>query len=495
MVNFFVYILLYHTRQSSMMTRNSKFSILLYKIFFTIQAATMTQTIPTSPENLKDAPVSKQQRRKKPIFLLIGLLVVGGIGYAVWRSQPQVSANILQVSGRIEGYETEIGIKRSGRIESIAVREGAAVKKGQELIKLDDTNDQLLQQQLFGTQARVTSAKYDEQQAISDVERVSREIQEINSQINEAKLNLRQSQGDTQGRIEQAQANVAAARATLVQAQAQVKQAAAEVNLAKINRDRYAQLVKEGAVNQQQFDQAQTTLDTAIATLEARQAAVNAERQQLKATSGALTQVKTTGFNPDIRNAQLTALVRKQQQSYAQLKSAQAKVNSARAKVKDAQASNQQILTQIADSKKDLNVVSPLDGVVTARSVEPGAIVSSQTNLLTIVDPKTVYFRGFIPEGDIGKVRLGQTTKIFIDSAPDKPLEGKVIAIDPQASFTPENIYFQKDRVRQVVGIRIKVQNPDSCFNPENPYSESDLPCAKMGMPADAEISLKSERR
>jgi len=455
----------------------------------------MTQTIPTSPENLKDPPVSKQQPSKKPILLLIGALLVVGIGYAVWRSQPQGSVNVLQVSGRIEGYETEIGIKRSGRIESIVVREGAAVKKGQELIKLDNTDDQLLQGQLLGTQARVTSAKYDEQQAISDVEQVAREIQEINSQINEAKLNFRQSQGDTQGRIEQARANVAAARATLVQAQAQVKQAAAEVNLAKINRDRYAQLVKEGAINQQQFDQAQTTLETAIATLEARQAAVNAERQQLSATSGALTQVKTTGLNPEIRNAQLTALVRKQQQSDAQLKSAQAKVNSARAKVKDAQASNQQILTQIADSKKDLNVVSPLDGVVTARSVEPGAIVSSQTNILTIVDPKTVYFRGFIPEGDIGRVRLGQTTKIFIDSAPGKPLEGKVIAIDPQASFTPENIYFQKDRVRQVIGIRIKVQNPDNCFNPENPYTKSDLPCAKMGMPADAAINLNPESR
>ena len=456
----------------------------------------MTQTIPTSPENLKEPPVSKQQPHKKPIPLLIGgVLVVVGIGYAVWRNQPQAPVNVLKVSGRIEGYETEIGIKRSGRIESIVVREGAAVKKGQELIKLDNTDDQLLQGQLLGTQARVTSAKYDEQQAISDVEQVAKETQEINSQINEAKLNFRQSQGDTQGRIEQARANVAAARATLVQAQAQVKQAAAEVNLAKINRDRYTQLVKEGAINQQQFDQAQTTLETAIATLEARVAAVNAERQQLSATSGALTQVKTTGLNPDIRNAQLTALIRKQQQSDAQLKSAQAKVNSARAKVKDAQASNQQILTQIADSKKDLNVVSPLDGVVTARSVEPGAVVSSQTNILTIVDPKTVYFRGFIPEGDIGRVRLGQTTKILIDSAPGKPLEGKVIAIDPQASFTPENIYFQKDRVRQVIGIRIKVQNPDNCFNPENPYTKSDLPCAKMGMPADAEINLNPESR
>jgi len=96
-----------------------------------------------------------------------------------------------------------------------------------------------------------------------------------------------------------------------------------------------------------------------------------------------------------------------------------------------------------------------------------------------------------IPEGDIGKVRLGQTTKIFLDSAPEKPLIGKVISIDPQASFTPENIYFQKDRVRQVIGVRIQVENPQGCFNPENPYQESDLPCAKVGMPADAEIKLQ----
>ncbi len=454
----------------------------------------MTQTAPIPSNNPTDFRISnKQKPRKKPIILLIGgLFVASVIGYGVWRSQPQESTSILKVSGRIEGYETEIGVKRSGRIESIAVREGTAVKKGQKLVKLDNTNDQLLQEQLRGAEARVAVAEYDQRQASADVEQVTREIQAINSQINEAKLNLRQSQGDSQGRIEQAQSNVAVAQAKLVQAQAQVKQAIAEVNLAKINRDRYAQLVKEGAINQQQFDQAQTTLDTAIATLEAQVAAVNAQRQQLSAASGALTQAKTAGFNPDIRNAQLTALVRKQQQSHARLKSARAKVQSARAKVKDAQAAKQQILTQIADSKQDLHVISPLDGVVTARSVEPGAVVSSQTKILTIVDPKTIYFRGFIPEGDIGKVRLGQTTKILIDSARDKPLEGKVIAIDPQASFTPENIYFQKDRVRQVVGIRIQVQNPDGCFNPENPYIESDLPCAKMGMPADAEINLKA---
>ncbi|BDI15619.1 hypothetical protein ANSO36C_14210 [Nostoc cf. commune SO-36] len=63
--------------------------------------------------------------------------------------------------------------------------------------------------------------------------------------------------------------------------------------------------MNDGAVTQQQFDQTQTTFDTAIATLQAREAAVNAASEQLRAT-----QVQSTGFNPGIRNAQLEALRR-----------------------------------------------------------------------------------------------------------------------------------------------------------------------------------------
>jgi HlyD family secretion protein len=163
------------------------------------------------------------------------------------------------------------------------VREGAYVKKGQVLIKLDDNNDQLLREQLRGTEARIVSAQSDKEQVRADVNRVRSEFEQIDSQISEAKLNLQQSQGDTIGRIEQAKANVSAAQAQLLQAQAQTRQAAAEVKLARMNSDRYKQLIKEGAINRQQFDQSQTTLDTAIATLEARQAAVNAAKQQLSA--------------------------------------------------------------------------------------------------------------------------------------------------------------------------------------------------------------------
>ncbi|MEH2172247.1 HlyD family secretion protein [Nostoc sp.] len=453
----------------------------------------MAQTVSKYTESLPAPLEPAKQHRTKAVPLMLAMVTIAGIGYLFWSLQPQPRADILKVSGRIEGYETEIGVKHSGRIESIAVREGAAVKKGQKLIKLDNSNNQLLQGQLQSANAQIASAESDEQQARSDVERVQGEIEEVNSQILEAQLNLQQSQGDTLGQVNQARANTAAAKAQVVQAQAVLKQAAAEVKLAKINRDRYVKLLNDGAVTQQQFDQTQTTFDTAIATLQARQAAVNAASEQLSATQAALTQAQSTGFNPGIRNAQLEALRRKRAQTSAQMKSAWAQVKSAQAKVKVALALKQQLLTQIQDSNKDLNVLSPLDGVVTARSVEPGAVVDSQTNILRVIDPYTIYLRGFIPEGDIGKVRQGQVAKILLDSAPNKPLKGKIIAIDPQASFTPENIYFQKDRVRQVVGIRINVENPASCFNPKQPYTGADLPCAKIGMPADAEILLKGE--
>ena len=52
------------------------------------------------------------------------------------------------------------------------------------------------------------------------------------------------------------------------------------------------------------------------------------------------------------------------------------------------------------------------------------------------------------------------------------------IEIDPQASFTPENIYFRDDRVKQVFGIKILIDNPANY--------------AKPGMPADADIDLSS---
>jgi HlyD family secretion protein len=373
-----------------------------------------------------------------------GVVAIVAIGTAIWYFLSRPIDHDLQVSGRIEGYETDVGAKTGGRVDFIAVREGDAVKQGQLLVRI---NDDEVQAQLRGAAARVAAAQKQAQQA-------QLQVTVIENQMRESQLNVLQSQQDNQGRIYQAQSNVATTEAQLKQTQSQLR-------LAKLDRDRYAQLVKEGAVTQQQFDQSQTNYETALATVESTQKQVDAAR-------GALALAQSSSLNPYIRGAQLSALNQQRKQAYAQLQAAQADI-------KNALAAQQQIQAQISY----LNIASPINGVVTARSVEPGAVVSTGKTVLSLINLNTVYLRGFVPEGDIGRIRVGQSAKVFLDSDPKhkQPLTAKVTAIDPQASFTPENIYFRDDRVRQVFGVKLAIENPSGF--------------AKPGMPADGEIVLE----
>jgi HlyD family secretion protein len=88
--------------------------------------------------------------------------------------------------------------------------------------------------------------------------------------------------------------------------------------------------------------------------------------------------------------------------------------------------------------------------------------------------------RGFILGGQIAHIRVGQATRIYLDDDPHhkKPLKARVAAIDTQASFTPENVYFHKDRVEQVFGVKLAFDQPAGYVKP--------------GMPADAEILLQA---
>ncbi|MFB2939213.1 HlyD family secretion protein [Aerosakkonemataceae cyanobacterium BLCC-F154] len=444
----------------------------------------MTQLSSRPNKLVPDEPEKPKSERKFKVGLLripLALLIVGGIGFFSWNYFNRPQDKGLELSGRIEGYPTDIGAKVGGRISFVTVREGDRVNQGEIIVRLDDAE---IQAQLRGAAARITAAEQQKQQVLSQIE-------VINSQIQEAQLSMQQAMGDAKGRIFQAQSNLAAAQAQVSQAEAMVNQAQAEViraqtqvnqtksqlKLARVNRDRYAQLYQQGAFSKEVFDRAQTTFETAEATYEnalagletskatlaSRKAAVDAAKRQVNAAQGGLLQAETTSINPDIRNAQVNALRR-------QLNVAKAQLAAAEAEVKNAQAAQQQIQAQMSY----LNVVSPISGVVITRSVEPGEVVATGKTLLTVLNPNSVYLRGFIPEGKIGEVRVGQNAKVFLDSAPNQALSARVAAIDTQASFTPENIYFKDDRVKQVFGVKLALDNPQGF--------------AKPGMPADAEI-------
>ncbi len=457
----------------------------------------MDTALPKPPASAPDRP-AKAKGKPKPLLLAIAL-AIGTVGYLTWRQfLPQTNGDIVSLSGRIEADETDIGAKTGGRLAAITVREGDVVKQGQVVAEIADEE---VTEQLRAAAAQVTAAQQEEQQ-------VRREIEVAESRIREAEVALQQSQGDSIGRVDQAGSLVASANGKVAEAQAQVIQASSQVHqaqtqvtqakaqvrqaqsqqtLAQRNRDRYTQLFAQGAINQQQLDQAQTTLETAQAsldsaiaavntaeagvesaeaTVQARQASVDAAVDQRSAAKGGLTQTQSTSLNPAIRSTQLAALQQQKQQAIAKLAAAQAKVKNATA----AQA-------QIQKRLDSFQVKSPIDGVVQSRPLEPGAVVATGKTLLTVISPATTYLRGYIPEGDIGKIHVGMNARVFIDVNGKQPISATVTSIDPKASFTPENIYFKKDRVRQVFGVKLAIEQSQGF--------------AKPGMPADAEILLK----
>jgi HlyD family secretion protein len=282
----------------------------------------------------------------------------------------QSKDNNFELSGMIEGYETDLGAKVEGRIESITVREGDRLKKGQIIAQLDNRE---LQAQLQGAKALIQTAKEEENQA-------RLQIEVIQNQITEAQLNLRQSTEEAKGIINQAQSNLAASKAQLAEAQAQVKQVEAEKKLAQADHARSASLLQDGVISQQQFDQSQTQLDSTQATLQASRAAVNEAQKQVNVAEGEIIQAKTSSLNPEINKAVIGGLTK-------QLAQAQAQVKGAISKVADFKARQEEIAARL----DDLKIISPIDGVVLTRNTEPGEVITRGTTLMTIIEPKRLF--------------------------------------------------------------------------------------------------------
>jgi HlyD family secretion protein len=188
----------------------------------------------------------------------------------------------------------------------------------------------------------------------------------------------------------------------------------------------------------------------------------------VEAAIGSLNVAKASLANPGIREAASAAIRKQIAQQEAEIASARDEAQRIRHQLSEAQ-----------ENRSDLIVIAPFDGTIATRTAEPGEVVQAGTPIVTMLDMTKVYLRGFIPEGEIGKVKLGQAARVYLDSDPSKPLEAFVSRIDPEATFTPENTYFRDDRVKQVVGVKMQLK--------------TGIGYAKPGMPADGEILVSGD--
>jgi HlyD family secretion protein len=409
-----------------------------------IQTAIRVVEDEKQPMKQEPEPQKPKRRIPKPVLIWFAIALLAGVGYGVYRVFFYHPEPGLFLSGRIEGHETDVSAKIGGRIANVAVREGDVVKPGQLLVKIDDA-DQLAQ--LQGAQAKVRSAQ-------ESIKRYSQQLPILEAQLEQANLTTQQVKLESQGKVTEAEKSLAASRAQLVQAQANLK-------LAQVKQRRYRDLSTEGAVSVQTRDEYDTSAQTAQAT-------VDAARQQVQSAQGTLLQAQATLRNPPIKAAAALQIEKQIAQARTDISVAQQDLRNAQA----TQAQNQANLNY-------LTINSPLSGNIITRSVEPGEVVAAGAPLLTIVNTNDLYLRGFIPEGDIGKVRVGEPGLVYLDAFPKQPLQATVTRVDPKASFTPENTYFKKDRVTQVFGVELTIKNNQGL--------------AKPGMPADGRILLPKQ--
>jgi HlyD family secretion protein len=289
-------------------------------------------------------------------------------------------------------------------------------------------------------------------QAEARVELSRHQITVLEEQLRQNEIGVDQARADAAGRVSEAEAKLAAAEAQLAQASASYTQA-------KWDRAAYTKLYKRELVAEQQAKQAESNE-------EAQAAIVAASRRQVEAAQGALTAAKANLSNPAIRSAQAAAVRGQILQARADIAAATADAERARAQLDEARA-----------NRSDLQVIAPFSGTVVTRTAEPGEVIAAGTPIVTLLNLGEVYLRAFVPEGEIGRVRVGQPARVYLDSAPKKPIDAVVIRIDPKASFTPENTYFRDDRVKQVVGVKLQLRGA--------------VGYGKPGMPADGEILVE----
>jgi len=140
----------------------------------------------------------------------------------------------------------------------------------------------------------------------------------------------------------------------------------------------------------------------------------------------------------------------------AQLGPRKEEVGGAEAQLKVSQAQLALMQYQIAQGE----LKAPADAVVRSRLLEPGDMATPQKPAFALALTQPKWVRVYVSEPDLGKLQPGQAAQVTTDSAPDKPIAGKVGYISSVAEFTPKSVQTEELRTSLVYQVRVVVDDP-----------------------------------
>lgn len=130
----------------------------------------------------------------------------------------------------------------------------------------------------------------------------------------------------------------------------------------------------------------------------------------------------------------------------------------------------------LADTRLSQAVLAaPISGTVMAKHAEPGELLAAGSPVITVAKMDEVWVRAYLPETQLGKIKLGQQVSVSSDTWKGRTYQGTVSFIASEAEFTPRNVQTEAERVKLVYRIKITIANPQQELKP--------------GMPVDAVIA------
>lgn len=350
----------------------------------------MEQTRNQSTVNQPAAPIEAPKKRSKTFIIVLALLVIFGGWFGITKyvhslhheetDDAQVEANISPVIPRVSGY-----------VNAVYVKDNQQVKKGDTILKLDDRD---LKIRLEMAEAALATAQ----------------------------SNLSAARASSTA----ATANIATSEAGITTIDAQIE--VARINAVRANQDynRYANLIKDHSITQQQYEQALAQKQTTEAQLQVLQQQKN---QASRSSSAVSSQTRATSQQIGVANAVI-----------------------------------QQRKADVDDAKLNLSytsIVAPADGLISKVNIQPGQFVQAGQSLFSIVLNENLWVVANFKETQFNKMKIGQKVIIHADAFPGHNIEGKLASYSPAtgarfALLPPDNASGNFVKVVQRLPVRIE---------------------------------------
>jgi membrane fusion protein (multidrug efflux system) len=360
-------------------------------------------------------PAEEAKKPKSNRFAIIfGVLILAGGAYGTVKylhAQKHEETDDAQVESLISPVIPRV----SGYIKEIRVVDNQMVKKGDTLIILDDRDYAVKLQE---AEAGVASAQSNVSVAGAGIPVVS--------------------------------ANVSSAQSNINTVDAQIEQAKVTVWRTTQDYNRYANLIKDHTITQQQYEQALAAKETAERQLDV----LKAQRQN------ATRQTSAIGEQKSVYASQVAA-------ANAGVKQRQAEVNAAQLNL------SYTVIT------------AAVDGQVSRVNLQPGQLLQAGQALFNIVPENSIWIVANFKETQLTKMKIGQKVIINVDAFPGHEFEAKLTSFSPATGskfslLPPDNSSGNFVKVVQRLPVKIEFVN----------LKDEKLKLLRAGMNVDVDVHL-----